>query len=365
MKMNSKSLTALTVLAAAVGSAQGIEDLEQQAAPSPHAVPTSLPGVYAFRAPPANFDARSASAQELADWGYPPRPNERQGAEAYARWLEEVNPALKRSVPDLVPRRGVYHRPAMNLKISNIGATSNNWSGFALVPTGGAPPFYYVTGRWIVPTVKQPPGTCSGGWDNSSQWVGIGGFNDGNLLQAGSATSVFCDVGGNIPEYYPWIEWLPAAELVLYKSAATQTLYPFAPGDYLIVTVWSPLASWNSGISTSGQLSFADVTQGWTASLSFTAASLGGSQVTGQSAEWIVERPEIDGTLSTLADYVADPWWNASAGDLGAVFHGPGTPKTATPYNITMLDGSNADVSHVTLYGSGVLWFFPEGSAIK
>jgi len=334
-----------------------------------HVVPTNLPGVYAFTRPPEGFDPLTASPEELESWGYPPRPRGTEGARALAHWLEETNPALRREVPDLVRTPGVYHRAVKGLVIKSstksnaVLATSGNWSGFALVPASGAQPFYHVTAHWTVPTVRQAPGTCSGGWDYSSQWVGIGGFNDSFLLQAGSAANVFCDIGNNIAEYFPWLEWLPQSELVLYKNAATATLFPFAPGDYVIVTVFA--TNFASGVSTTGNLSFADVTQGWNVALTFSAASVGGSEVTGQSAEWIVERTEVGGSLATLPDFVANPWWGTFALDLGAVSYDPGGPHTATAYNITMLDNSNAPVSFVDLFGSNALWFFPEGSATK
>jgi Peptidase A4 family len=152
----------------------------------------------AFMRPPEGFDPLTASPEELESWGYPPRPRVTEGSRALAHWLEETNPALRREVPDLVRTPGVYHRAVKGLVIKSstksnaVLATSGNWSGFALVPASGAQPFYHVTAHWTVPTVRQAPGTCSGGWDYSSQWVGIGGFNDSFLLQAGSAANVFC-----------------------------------------------------------------------------------------------------------------------------------------------------------------------------
>lgn len=340
--------------------------------PMQHVVPTNFPGVYAFTQPPADFNPMTASRDELEAWGYPPRPSAQEGSAGLARWAEEVNTTsrLQRVVPDLVKKEGVYHRPLQNFrpKTSTNGAksitgTSSNWSGYALVPGTGAQPFYEVDGHWTVPTVTQAPGTCNGGWDYSSHWVGIGGFNDAYLLQAGSAANVFCDIGSNLAEYFPWIEWLPQSELVLYKNASTGTLFPFAPGDYLVVHIVA--TNFSGGVSTTGSLYFSDVTQGWTTSLTFTAAQLGGSQVTGMSAEWIVERTEVNGSLATLPDYFANPWWYTRALDLGTVTHYAGSPGTSTVYNITMLDNSSSPVSYVDLFGSQALWFFPEGSAVK
>src|ERR1700722_18411296 len=236
-----KLAAAAAIMTAAVSAAAAPSDAQ---APFAHVVPTNFPGVFAFTQPPAGFDPLAASPEELAAWGYPARPGVEEGPGALTRWSQEVSTSLRREVPQLVRREGVYNRPLTGLKGTSprsgfnapIAATSSNWSGYALVPATGAQPFNSVTGRWTLPTVMQAPGTCSGGWDYSSQWVGIGGFADAFLLQAGSAANAFCDVGNNIPEYFPWIEWLPASELVLYKNASTNTLYPFAPGDYLIVT---------------------------------------------------------------------------------------------------------------------------------
>lgn len=333
-----------------------------------HSVRTNMPGVYAFTQPPAGFNPLAATADELKAWGYPPRPGASDSPAALARWVEAVNPDLHRQVPDLVRTDGVYHRPATGVKVlpgryNTTPASSGNWSGFALVPNNGTQPYYSVSGRWTVPTVKQPKGTCTGGWDYSSQWAGIGGFNDADLFQAGSAANVFCDIGNSIPEYFPWLEWLPASELVLYQNVSTNTLFPFQPGDYLNVTVWA--TNFSGGASTTGNLHFVDVTQGWGVSLTFSAASVGGSQVTGHSAEWIVERTEVNGSLATLPNYFADPWWLTTAIDLGSVSHYPGNPGAATAYNITMLDNSNAPVSYVAAFGWDSLWFFPEGSAVK
>src|SRR5271166_2243962 len=255
--------------------------------------PTNFPGVSAFMQPPAGFNALTASPAELDSWGYPPRPSAEEGPEAKAQWLQAVSPSLERVIPQLARKEGVYHRPLTGPKITgtngnNVTKTSLNWSGYALTPGSGAQPFYYVEGRWTVPTVKQAPGTCSGGWDYSSHWVGIGGYADAYLLQSGSEADVFCNIGNNVPQYHPWLEWLPAPELVLYPNASTHTTFPFQPGDYLIVYVWA--TNWSSGASTTGHLLYEDITQGRSVSLTFSAASVGGSQVTGKSAEWIVER---------------------------------------------------------------------------
>ena len=223
--------------------------------------------------------------------------------------------------------------------------------------------FYKVEGRWTLPTVRQPPGVCSGGFDYAAQWIGIDGYSNQDLLQSGSAADVYCDIGNPVTEYYPWLEWLPESELVIYENAAQDLTFPFQPGDYLIVYVWA--TGWSGGASSNGNLLYEDITQGWSVSLTFTAAAVGGTQVVGQSAEWIVERPEVGGQLATLPDYIGDPWWSTVAVDLGSTWHYPGAAAGSNAINVTMLDNSQNPVSFVDVLGQYSLWFFPEGSATQ
>ena len=81
------------------------------------------------------------------------------------------------------------------------------------------------------------------------------------------------------------------------------------------------------------------------------ASALGGSKVTGKSAEWIVERTEVKGAFATLPEYVTDSWWSTNARDLGSVFHYPGEPGNATADQITMLGDNGANESFVNLVG--------------
>lgn|GEM_PF-1447263 len=162
--------------------------------PSPFAVETNIHGVYAYTQPPAGFDPMTASAAQLKLYGYPPRPAPSESAKAFAQWAMVVNPALKRVVPQLL-RTNIYHRPASGLVIQNSKKTalSQNWSGYALVQK--KPAFTSVAGNWILPAAQQAFGTCSGGTDYSSQWVGIDGFSNGELFQAGSDIEAFCSGG--------------------------------------------------------------------------------------------------------------------------------------------------------------------------
>ncbi len=87
---------------------------------------------------------------------------------------------------------------AAPLRTEQIG--SYNWSGYAL--TGGS--FHGVIDTWTVPTVD----TALSGDQYAADWVGIGGWNDGTLVQAGTEA----DNVGHKAAYDAWTEILPAAE---------------------------------------------------------------------------------------------------------------------------------------------------------
>jgi Peptidase A4 family len=348
-------MTSVLLLAASVAQAQP---------PSPFAVETNIKGVYAYTQPPAGFDPTVAPVAELELYGYPPRPAANAPASAVREWNTVTNPTLQRVIPKLATTN-MYNLPARKLTLDAKSNTGEyyNWSGFAL--SHKSPAFTSVTGRWTVPTVKQAANTCTGGWDYSSEWVGIDGFNNSLLFQSGSAANAYCDTGATGLEtttgYFPWIEWLPAAEYILeYSNGA---LLPFEAGDYVIVTVTA--TGWSGGESKNGKVVFSNVTKSWQISLSTSASALHGTYVIGNSAEWIVERTTVNGEYATLPNYVADPWWDTIATDVDGKTYTPASPGTGTTStNITMVTSSKVPISYVDLFGSDALWFFPEGPAV-
>lgn len=358
-KVNLQSGRALRALAWVAGFGLWMSSWPAHAQPpSPFAVETNIHGVYAYTQPPAGFNPSTASAADLRLYGYPPRPAANESSEAFARWAKIVNPALTRVVPQL-SQTDIHHRPVSGLVIRNSGmVSSENWSGYALFQPL-YPRFTSVAGSWMVPTVQQAFGTCSGGTDYSAQWVGIDGFSNQRLFQAGSEADASCASSTTTTDYYPWIEWLPGPEYELLQGNGSPL--PFAQGDYLIVMVTA--TNWSGGKSTNGQLLFTDVTQNWQGSITFTAAALGGTFVVGHSAEWIIEAPEVNAAIANLANYIADPWFHSTAEDRQNVTYVPGFPNGATSYAITMVDGSGAPISFVKLTGGQRLWFFDENSA--
>lgn len=104
-------------------------------------------------------------------------------------------------------------------------STSSNWSGYAA--SGGS--FTSVTGTWTVPSVTA---TTSGA---DATWVGIGGVDSRDLIQAGTQATV----SGGVVQYDAWIEMLPASSrpvqlAVTAGDSVTVTLTEKSPGQWTI-----------------------------------------------------------------------------------------------------------------------------------
>jgi hypothetical protein len=147
---------------------------------------------------------------------------------------------------------------------------SENWSGYAQHAVKGT--YTDVVDTWVVPTVT----ASATGKQYSADWVGIGGFSEGTLVQAGTEA----DSVKGTPVYDAWTEILPAPEVVITGLA-------IHPGDRITTTVQEISAGrWD--------MTVADLTTGTSGGRTVNYAS------SGASAEAIHERPEVNGTLATL-----------------------------------------------------------------
>ncbi len=151
---------------------------------------------------------------------------------------------------------------------------SPNWSGYVV----GNGPYTAVTGTFSVPSLYSgEPST-----DVMSEWVGIDGWSNASLIQAGVNESP----DPNNPNYFsiqPWWEILPAPSTPI-------TTMSVAVGDQVTVTI-----SQVSG--TEWAIALTDNTNGqsFTTDQTYTGP--------GTSAEWIVEAPTVNGSQTTLAPY--------------------------------------------------------------
>jgi hypothetical protein len=150
--------------------------------------------------------------------------------------------------------------------------TSTNWSGYAVTGTG----FTKAIGSWIVPAL-----TCTSGTEYAVFWVGIDGYNDGTVEQAG--TEGVCS--GTNASYSAWYEFYPATPILTISGITVK------PGDLMESSI-----SYNT---TTSQFTVAikDVTTGKAFQKSSAVAGAGRT-----SAEFIAEAPSSFSVLP-LADY--------------------------------------------------------------
>ena len=353
MKSTSSALAAVLVLAAPMAAlAQNLHKLQ----PNEHL--TNLPGATTIEAPPAGFDPIAASDEELAYHGFPPRPNQTTDAKAYASWAKAMKASKTRIVPTL-EQTSIFHGPAKPGKAANptavegnaapSGNASNvsysyNWSGyvdFSGASSYGSSSYYYLVNDFVVPVAEQAFGVCNGGWDWGSEWNGIDGWGSNDVLQAGVEFDAYCSGGYKSSYYSTWYEWYPYGEV--------RISLPVAKGDDVFVEIWHTS-------STQGYAYIVNYTNNQSTEVGFTAYP--GYPLVGNSAEWVVERPSVGGSLTTLTNYIMIPFWDAYAYTESSGFSDP-----ASGYQVDMLDNNGYVISYPEYIGPEAFVMHDTGSA--
>ena len=318
----------------------------------PNELPTNIPGVTTIAAPPEWFNPQEATDQELEYYGYPPRPDQFQEPKAFATWQKAMGSSKERIAPVLEVTNN-FAGPAKltagaeAASASGSAATSPNWSGYVNTngsTSYGSSSFHYVVGEYVVPVARQAYGKCASTRDYSITWVGIDGWSSSDVLQAGSEADASCSSGKTSTYYSAWYEWYP------YNWTRITNL-PIIPGDDLFVEVWNTS-------STAGHAYLLNYNTDQFVTVNFSAPPK--THLVGNSAEWIVERPGIGGSLATLTNYISDYFSDAYAYNFG---HSRVDPATARSFPVVMLDNNGKPASYPTPLGANAIWMQDEGSA--
>ncbi len=300
--------------------------------------PTNVPGIEEVTAPPAGFDAVHASDAALAAYALPPRPNADRAPIAYAKWQRAMAAMTTHVHGPLTPTNRA-HGPAINQGIRRDGATRNgtltsgNWSGFVNLSSASSynssTSLNGVYADFVIPQVTNP--SCSG-TDYGSTWVGIDGWGSGDVLQGGVGYAASC---GSAPSYNAWIEWYPYNETGISLAVS--------PGDDVFADVWATS-------STVGYVFIENLNTGtWQ---EYKMAPPSGHQLVGNSAEWIVESPEVGGSLATLPNYKLDFFIDDYAFNVpGSAFQ----PGSASSYPVE-LERSGTVYSSPVLENAGAFY---------
>ncbi len=308
---------------------------------------TNIEGIRSFPAPPADFNPLTASDVTLASYGFPPHPDRTQDPARYAKWARAMKSATKRWNGELEATK-IFHQPMKPAKAMSAAATSNaaslgtsyNWSGAVNTNTlkkyNAKTSYYYIVSEFNVPVAQQ--NGCDGGWDYGSAWNGIDGFNSGDVLQGGVEFDAYCSGGSTSSFYSAWIEWFPYSET---------RVFGVNPGDDIYVETYDTS-------STQGYVFLDDLTTGVYATYSLTPPS--GTNLIGNSAEFIVERPGVNGGLATLTYYILDFWADNYDYNFKGAQNYPGATASST-WLLDMLDNSGNVISTPTVEGKYGIFF--------
>lgn len=241
--------------------------------------------VITFAVPPAGFDPLIAKPEDLKKHGIAPRPNVKKSPHLDKLWNKIYSKKLHFIIPEFEIKANAKRKPNNKKGIKNTSSTSNNWSGSVVIaPMEDC--FNWIIGSWTVPHPCAP----KNGSFYSCAWVGIDGEVSTDVLQAGTQHEVKCVKGVSKQNIYLWWEWYPDVEMMISN-------FPVSSGDVICCLILADIKSKTKATIYVANLNTAGHT-------SFTVTAKKGTTLTGNCAEWIMERPEINkGTLPGLPDY--------------------------------------------------------------
>lgn len=226
--------------------------------------------------PPPGFDPGNATDAQLASYGFPPRPADT--AEA-ATWQQDVK--RYRSVPpppfiiETNVRAGVQAGPCS----SDIQLC---WGGYL------ASSSTFTTSYIDYYEPYQAQSSCTG--DAVATWTGIGGLAGPTIRLAQAGT--FPHVGGGIADHQDFQAVLPDEQYAVLMNLVA------SGGDDLQVSVQWDAPGWTFTVR--------DTTKGLIDDQYYPTDSYDAG-----SAEWIIERPQYNNTITPLRNFWAG--WTVNA----------------------------------------------------
>lgn len=263
--------------------------------------------------------AQSFTDDELRTLGYPERPNVLSSPDQYAKWLDRVSRPMTMLPTHFVRRSDITAGPG--------SYTASNWSGLE-AHSSNKRTYSAVSGVWDVPTIVEA--SSDGAEDFSAYWIGLDGDGTSDLVQAGTEQNAIEAFGILFTGYYAWSELLP-------NEPTEQELFSVNAGDEISVEVWISTGSGapnpNGGY---GAFRVVNVTQNEQAQF---YVPLAGTYYNGTEAEWIMERPQVNGSLPELAAYLITSMVDATALQVSGTKWVP--CGTAANRNISMYNGKD------------------------
>jgi len=254
-----------------------------------------IAGAQIPKAPPKGFNPIEATPEELKSHGLPPKPDAKTDPERHARWSKHLSKPLTFVAPTFKIIEKERNPTAKTQTKTTNSATSSNWSGVVVADPSPAKQYTAIEGEWIVPNAY--PSAGNGNYD-VSQWIGIDGWGNGEVVQTGTDSYV-SESGGKITSQgvYPWFEWFPA-----YAVAFSN--FSVRGGD----TIWGYI---DVESTTSAYAFLYNVGARTYASVTFTAPK--GTTFIGATAEWITENPDVNNVETLFPDFGSTAFFDTYA----------------------------------------------------
>lgn len=234
--------------------------------------------------PPSGFDPLRATSAELARVGFPAVPDDPRHRARFEKVMRQMQGKMKYVEPTFRVNKDRKHGPRD--RHAQAGTeTTTNWSGGVIFAPSGQN-FHWVQGDWVVPNVFAPK---QNQWFYCASWIGIDGDGSSDVCQIGVECEIYQSGSSITRHIYPWWEWYPLPEVQI-------TNFAVSPGDMI-----TALLCTSGATATSATAFLTNRTSGLSTSFTFNAPS--GTQLVGNSAEWVVEAPTVGGSQSQIADY--------------------------------------------------------------
>jgi hypothetical protein len=157
------------------------------------------------------------------------------------------------------------------------------------------------------------------------------GWGTPDVVQAGTEQNSETIFGIQASSYGAWTEWYP------YNMQSISN-FPVNPGDEIYTWVW--VGTQDDRWSATGGYGWYYL---WNRTENVVAAYLStqapsGTTFNGHQAEWVMERPSILGSVSSLANYSSAQLFDAQAWDFTGATHYYGSDRSI---QLSMYDGSD------------------------
>lgn len=215
--------------------------------------------------PPKDFDATTASFDELQVYGIPPAPAS-DDIEASLEWEDMAS-----HLSFVTPPAELHTIP---VSATTTDQTSANWSGYVDHDVAGS--FKQAFGGWTEPAA----GSSSCSSNSALFWAGLGGWNSQFLAQNGTGLNT-----PGLGQHQAWWEILPAIGSIVAVNFYASQGFTFEASTSQSIGYNFKFFWYNAHTDTSMTLNTSHV------------------GYDGSTAELIAERPIVNGSLTNLTNF--------------------------------------------------------------